>query len=158
LIIRDDRVLAQGMMTYTAPGAGTDLEIGKAVDIQVTKSESETKRTPNAQRWQGNDYAQVDLEGRIGLTNYRGTPVDLEITRQVLGNVTGADHGGAITRLNVIEQDRFAGAGGYPAWWGWYSWPPWWHQLNGMGRITWTLTLDAGKSVSLGYTWQYFWR
>ena len=156
LVIRDERVLAQGMMTYTAPGASMDLEIASSVDIQVTKRESETKRTPNAQRWQGDDYARVDLEGTIGLTNYRGTPVDLEITRQVLGNVTSADHGGAITRLNVIEQDRFTAAGSYPAWWGWYSWPSWWHRLNGIGRITWTLPLEPGKSLDLGYAWHYF--
>ena len=37
-------------------------------------------------------------------------------------------------------------AGNSPSWWGWYSWPSWWHQLNGVGRITWKIDLAAGKA------------
>ena len=39
LVVRDNRVLAQGLITYTAPNATSDLEVTKAVDIQVTKSD-----------------------------------------------------------------------------------------------------------------------
>ena len=158
LIVRDNRVLAQGMMTYTSVGANTDLEITKAVDIQVAKSETETQRTPNAVRLQGDDYARVDLAGKITLTNYKTLPIELEITRNVLGNVQTADHGGAIVKINSFEDGRYLAAGNGPSWWGWYSWPSWWHQLNGVGRITWKIDLAAGKSVDLGYTWHYFWR
>ena len=158
LIVRDNRVLAQGMMTYTSVGANTDLEITKAVDIQVAKSETETQRTPNAVRWQGDDYGRVDLAGKITLTNYKTEPIKLEITRHVLGNVQTADHEGVIVKINAFEDGRYMAAGNYPLWWGWYSWPSWWHQLNGVGRITWKIDLVAGKSVDLGYTWHYFWR
>ena len=158
LLVRDNRVLAQGMMTYTSVGASTDLEITKAVDIQVAKSETETQRTPNAVRWQGDDYARVDLAGKITLTNYKTQPVELEITRHVLGNVLTADHGGVVVKINAFEDGRYMAAGSYPSWWGWYIWPSWWHQLNGVGRITWKINLDPGKSVDLGYAWHYFWR
>jgi len=158
LIVRDNRVLAQGMMTYTSVGANTDLEITKAVDIQVAKSETETQRIPNAVRWQGDDYARVDLAGKITLTNYKSQPIELEITRHVLGNVQTADHAGAIVKINSFEDGRYMAAGNSPSWWGWYSWPSWWHQLNGVGRITWKIDLAAGKSVDLVYTWHYFWR
>ena len=154
LIIRGDRVLAQGMMTYTAPGAVTDLEITKAVDIQVTKNESEARRVPNAVKWQDNEYARVDLEGKITLTNYRGAPVDLEITRHVLGVASAADHNGLITKLNLLETGPIE----HPVWWNWYSWPSWWNQVNGLSRVTWKLSLEPGKSVELGYQWHYFWR
>lgn len=46
LILRNDRVLAQGMMTYAAPGADTDLSITTAVDIRVKKTDNETARIP----------------------------------------------------------------------------------------------------------------
>jgi hypothetical protein len=146
------------MMTYTSVGANTDLEITKAVDIQVAKSENETQRTPNAVRWQGDDYARVDLAGKITLTNYKSQAIELEVTRHVLGNVLTADHGGAVVKINAFEDGRYMGAGSYPPWWGWYSWPSWWHQLNGVGRISWKITLEPSKSIDLGYTWQYFWR
>jgi hypothetical protein len=78
LIVRDSRVLAQGMMTYTAVNATSDLEVTKAVDIQVAKSDAETARVPTAVRWQGTDYARVDLAGTITLTNHRDKAVDVE--------------------------------------------------------------------------------
>ena len=61
LILRDDRVLAQGLMTYASPGAETDLDITSAVDIRVKKTDTETKRTPNAASWQGDSYGRIDL-------------------------------------------------------------------------------------------------
>ncbi len=158
LVIRDNRVLAQGMMTYTAIGATSDIEITKAVDIQVVKSDAETARVPNAVRWQGDDYARVDLAGKIKLTNYRDKPVEIEVTRHVLGNVNSADNEGGITRVNVFEDGSYLGAGAYPLWWRWYSWPQWWSHFNGASRINWKIRIEAGKGADLTYTWHYFWR
>jgi hypothetical protein len=157
LVVRDNRVLAQGLMTYTTVNATSDLEIGKAVDIQVTKSDAETARVPNAVRWQGADYGRVDLAGTIKLTNRRDKAVDVEVTRHVLGNVIAADNGGVVVKVNVLE-DGGSIAAGPPIWWRWYSWPDWWAHFNGVGRITWKFRIEAGKSADLGYTWHYFWR
>jgi hypothetical protein len=157
LIVRDNRVLAQGLMTYTAVNASSDLEITKAVDIQVAKSDAETGRVPSAARWQGDDYARVDLTGTIKLTNYRDNAVDIEVTRHVLGNVTGAGNGGVVTKVNVFEDGSYM-AGDSPRWWRWYQWPNWWPHFNGVGRINWKIRIEPGKSADLGYTWHYFWR
>lgn len=43
-----NRVLGQGMISYTAPGADCDLGRTTAVDIKVAKSDEETGRIPNA--------------------------------------------------------------------------------------------------------------
>jgi hypothetical protein len=161
LIVREDRLLGQGLMTYTAKGAATDLPITAAVDIQVKKTDTETKRTPNAVTWDGNNYARIDLAGTVSLTNYRGKPVDLEIVRHVLGNIDAAEQDGKIEMVNVFEDSSFApggGAGLHPYWWTWWNWPNWWSRFNGVGRITWKLTLEPGKTESLKYSWHYFWR
>ena len=158
LILRDNRVLAQGIMTYTAIGASGDLEITKAVDIQVKKSDNETGRIPDARVLDGDTYARINLAGKITLTNYRDKTVEIEVTRHVLGNVTAADHGGVITSVNVFEDGSYRAGSDHPRWWRWYSWPNWWSHFNGVGRIAWTVTLEPGKSADLGYTWHYFWR
>lgn len=158
LIVRDSRVLAQGTMTYTAIGASSDLEITKAVDIAVVKSDAETGRVPNAVQYQDNAFARIDLAGKIKLTNYRDKTVEVEVTRHVLGNVTRADNGGVITRVNVFEDGTYMAAGDYPQWWRWYSWPQWWSHFNGVGRITWKVSIAPGASADLGYSWHYFWR
>jgi hypothetical protein len=159
LIVRDGRVLGQGLMTYTAKGGSSELPITTAVDIQVKKTDKETGRMPNAANWDSSSYFRVDLTGAISLTNYRNQPVTIEVKRHVLGNITNAGQDGKIEMINLIEDVSSAGdPGPYPFWWRWWSWPYWWNHFNSIGRIKWNVTLDAGKSVELTYQWHYYWR
>jgi len=150
LILRDERVLSQGTMLYTPHKATSDLEIGTAVDIQVTRSETESSRTPSAVRVNGDLYTEVNLSGSIKLTNYRKESVEVELRREVLGSAKSASHNGRIEKLNTVAE--------YPVWWRYYGWPSWWNQMNSIARITWNVTLAPGQSVDLNYTWQYYWR
>ncbi len=164
LIFHGDRILAQSLMTYAAAGAAEDLDITTAVDIKVKKTDRETARVANALKWQGSDYARIDLAGTLSLTNFTHKPVELEIKRQVLGKVTKTDHNGTAAMLNVAEEMNqldhpfWWGWYNWPDWWGWYNWPDWWHHVNGVGSITWKLNLPPSESVDLGYNWQYYWR
>ncbi len=158
LIVNNNRVLAQGLMTYTAIGSSTDLVVTNAIDIKVKKEDKEIARTPNAVTWQSDQYGKIDLNGVISLTNYGNKPAELEIRRNVLGKVASADHNGVAEMVNVIEDDNYRPEDLYPTWWQWYSWPNWWGHFNGIGRITWKITLDPKQSVDLGYKWNYFWR
>lgn len=158
LILNGDRVLAQAMTTYTAPGGELDLTLTTATDIRVKKSDKETGRIPNAASWNNQTYGRIDLAGTITLINFTDHAVDLEVTRNVLGNVGKADHDGKASMVNVFEDNDYAAPVETPAWWNYYSWPDWWSHFNGVGRITWKVHLDAGKTVDLGYTWHYFWR
>jgi hypothetical protein len=156
LILKEGRVLAQGMMTYTAMGGTSDLPITAAIDIRVQKSEVETQRTPRAENWNGTEFARIDMKGKVSFTSYLGQPVDVEVTRQVLGTATRADHDGAIEQGSMFEAE--AGEwDGLPPWWRWYSWPPGWIHLNGLARIKWSARLDPGKTVDLEYGWHYYW-
>lgn len=155
LIVSGDRVLGQGLMTYTAPGAECDLRLTDAVDLKVTKADTETGRTPNAINVNGSAYLRVNLAGRVGVTNRRGQAVDLEITRWVLGHADSAGQGGAVEMVNAYEA---ASGVEQPPWWGWYGWPGWWGAVNGVGRISWKVRVDAGQVVTLDYAWHYFWR
>jgi len=160
LIIRDNQVLAQGMMTYTAKGAETDLAITTAVDVGVKKTDKETDRVPNAVQWQKNQFMRVDLAGVLKLTNYRTEAIDLEVTRYVLGNVGKADHDGSVSMVNLFEDGQYSPGASQPSWWGWYNWPYWWNHFNGVGKIEWKLKLEPGadKAVELNYTWNYYWQ
>lgn len=155
LVMRDGRILAQGLMTYTAIGADGDLPITQAVEIGVKKQDKELKRVPNAETWQGREYGRVDLAGNITITNRRDQPVELEVVRYTLGNLTEAP-GGRIEMVNVVEDASLAGW--LPPWWPWYAWPDWWFHFNGVGKVSWKVTLEAGKAVDLAYAWNHYWR
>lgn len=158
IILRDKRLVAQGMMTYTSIGAKGELEVTTAIDIQVRRSDLETKRTPHATFVAGDPYLRIDLAGTISLTNHRSIPVKIEVTRHVLGDISEASHEGKIERGGLFDADRRWGRGTWPYWWGWYSWPWWWSHANGLARAKWTVALEPDQSTELSYKWSYFWR
>jgi hypothetical protein len=157
MILKDGRILAQGMMTYTPAGGEVDIELTTSVDIAVEKSDKETKRTPNAINWNGHNYARIDLEGKITLTNYKKESVEVEITRYVLGNVDTVGQNGENEMLNPFEDNSFLPDGAVSNWWRSYYWPWWWYRFNGIGKITWTTKLEPGKPADHTYDWHYFW-
>ena len=155
LIASGDRVLGQGVMTYTAPGAECDLDLTTAVDLKVTKRDKETGRVPGALTVDGSSYLRVDLQGNIAITNRRDQAVDIEVKRSILGHAVAAGQGGKAEMVNAYEE---GGAVAHPPWWGWYGWPGWWGAVNGVGQFTWNTRIEAGKTLALTYRWHYFWR
>jgi hypothetical protein len=157
MILRQGRIIAQGMTTYTAIGASSDLELTTAVDISVEKLDKETDHIADTVKWDGYSYARSNLTGTISLTNHRSDTVSLEIRRSVLGHIDSVSSKGSIEHLGRHE-------GGWmdptsrPFWWGWYNWPYWWYHFNAVGRVTWECELKPGKEIELQYSWHYFWR
>ena len=99
----------------------------------------------------------MDLAGTLSITNYQPQAADVEVTRNVLGNVGKAEQGGIVSMVNTLEDDDNPRPDN-PTWWNWYSWPGWWNHFNGMGRVVWKLKLEPGKSADLNYTWNYYWQ
>ncbi|MHC4572858.1 MAG: hypothetical protein ACYS76_01790 [Planctomycetota bacterium] len=157
LILREGRLIAQGMMTYTAVNASTDLDLTVAVDIAVEKVDKETAFTPDAEKWNGHRYGRRDLTGKIQLTNRRAETVYLEVRRSVLGHIDSASYEGRIEHLDRHEGGWMI-TDGAPFWWNWCNWPHWWYYFNSVGRATWKFELEPGKSADLEYNWHYFWR
>jgi len=156
MIFRDGKVLAQGMMKYTAVGAIGNLEVTTAVDIAVEKKDKETGRTPNAANWHNQKFDRIDLAGKVNLVNHRDQAVEVEVTRHILGILDGAGQDGAVEQISWAE-GGWANADGLPLWWSWFNWGAWWYEFNGIGRITWKVKIEPGKSVDLDYTWHYLW-
>lgn len=158
MIMKDGLILAQGMMTYTPVGGKVDVDLTTAVDITVKKSDNETARTPDAEKWNGDRYFRVDLTGKIALKNYKSEPVTIEVTRYVLGHIDEASNAGAIIKINPFEDRSFVPDAQTSAWWYSYSWPWWWYHFNTVGQVTWTTELKPNESADHEYSWHYYWR
>lgn len=141
------------MMTYTAPGAESDLPLTAAVDVAMKRSDKETNRTPNVLRIDGSEIARVDLTGTLSLTNYRKEPVALEVTRYVFGTILSATQDGKIEALDPVtgveelEQFNLRSLLSNEV-----------YRYNALGKVTWKLSLDSGKTATLNYNWQYLMR
>jgi hypothetical protein len=154
VLMRNQRILSQGMMTYTPAGGSSDLTVTTAVDIKIKKSEKETKRTADALNWRGHSFARLDMSGTFQLANFRDQTVEVEVVRFVVGEVDSADNFAKTERVSLLEGDDGVAR---PAWWGWYQWGYGWDQVNGVSRATWNAKIEPGKTLDLGYTWHYFW-
>jgi len=156
LVVSGDRVISQGMMTYTPVGGESDLTLTTSPDIQVTRSDRELKRTPNVENIYGSSLSRIDVQGTVTLKNLRGPAVDVEVTRYVLGNVESATRDGHVDRINVFEDDSFFTGEFKPTWWSYYSWPNWWFHRNRVDKISWKVRLEPGDPVELSYLWNYY--
>jgi len=112
----------------------------------------------NAIRIDDSNYTRINLDGSLKLTNFRNKAVEVEVVRHILGTTDSVSHDGLIEKLNVLEDSKYMAPGSLPYWWGYYNWPNWWRQLNGIGRITWKLNLNPGQQIELDYKRHYFWR
>jgi hypothetical protein len=155
LVLAQGKVLAQGRMTYTPRGAEVDLEINLAVDVRVDSEEHETRREPGPFRLGSEDFGRVEVAGSITLRNGKPTPIEVEVTRRVLGIADAVGQEGKQLQLDLLQ----AWYGGpLPGWWSWWSWPHWWFAHNGFGEFRWTVKLAPGAATTLDASWHYFWR
>ena len=104
-----------------------------------------------------NSFTRVNLKGRLGLANYRREPIRLEVSRYLLGVIDSVSGDGHSTNGNVFDSGLMLEAIGSATWWMRFSWPWWWASLNGLGRASWEVTLEPGRTVDLEYAWHYFW-
>ncbi len=159
LIERNGQLLAQTLMTYTATGGRSDIDLAPAVDITLKRSEDETKRTPDALTYNDNKFSRIDVAGKLTVTSFRAEPVTVEITRQFVGTVSEAGAGparGAIRQVGAGDDAFASPEGGAPAWWSYTN--DYWRQVNPLSSVTWSITLPAKGAVELPYKYSYFWR
>jgi hypothetical protein len=154
-IFSNGRLLGQSLLTYTAAGAATDLAMSAAVDLRVKRDDRRSEPIANAIKFGGDSYARVDVEGKVTISNFSTKKVTLEVSREALGALDLVE-GGESRQIEPGDSDSASAA--TPPWWSWFSWPYWWHEINGVGRATWKLELEPAASVTLSSKWHYFWR
>lgn len=154
LILKDGRVLAQSMIRYTPVGASCDVDLAPAIGIQVQVNDYQSEVRPNAIKMNGRDFARADMTGSIRLTNLGKAAVKIDVCRAILGNPDRADSDGVVIQLGPAD---WLTVNEFPQWWHWQPWPWWWYNINSTGKIQWLVEVGPGQTVSLGYTWHYFW-
>lgn len=156
LIIKNGRTLAQGMLSFTAPGGTSDLEVGKGVEIGVETSEREGERELSAVRWNNADYARARVDFSTTITNRKDTPVRLEVVKIAFGEQVEGGQGAKVEMLSPY--DPMLGSEDEWNWWRGYNWPWWWGRFNGAARISWDVTIEPGERHVLDAGWWYYWR
>lgn len=125
---KNGQPLAQAQLNYTPVKGTTELQLSKAVDVQVKNEEVETGREKSTvKRTSGIYYDKVTSSGVITITNYKDKSVKLRVTKNIDGTFASADNGGK------SRKTRSAGSG------------------SGLMEVYWEVDVEAGGKLQLKY-------
>ena len=151
----DAALLAQGLMTYAAPGGGSEIDLGTAVEVATDLTETVTGRREEPRARGDERFERVSLKGAITVTNRRPEATEITLTRLVPGVVDSVNESGSGRELGPADLAKLPpGASVLSD----YGTPDWWVSLNPLSEIEWTVTVEPGASKTVTYEWHYFWR
>lgn len=146
-IFREGRLAAHSLIMYTPIGGSSLCLLSDAPEIQIRSFDDQTSRTEEVleEGLAKLQWVRLGFKGTVRLENQSDHSVDLEVVRNVPGNIDAAPEG------TIFRSDRFEETGGRTR-----SDRPWVNRRTGSGRITWSLKLAPGEKRVLEYAWHAY--
>jgi hypothetical protein len=131
---RDWKPLGQDMLKFTTVGGEEVLRVTPATEVVGTHTLEEKERVRQKLRWNGSDYDfdLVTVVGTIKLRNVKKQPVELVLTRNLVGEIIVASDGGKITKDGLNLQS-----------------------VNSNSVVKWNVAVPSGEK-ELTYTYNVF--
>ncbi len=146
-VFREGRLAAHSLILYTPIGGNSLCLQSDAPEIQVRSFDDETSRSEEIvkEREESIHWVRLQYKGTVRLENQSNRTVDLQVVRNVPGNLDEAPSG------EIQRADRFDETGGRSR-----SDRPWVNRRTGSGRITWSVKLAPGEKRAFEYTWHAY--
>lgn len=122
-------ISGQGMIQFTAPGQDATVKINKSLEMLVKQSENVLETTPLPK---SNDKKLL-VEGSLQMKNLSDKPMEMEITKQIIGEPKEASDGGEFRQ----RPDRFLGG------------------QNTAGTFVWKIQVPPGETKSVTYRYTF---
>ncbi len=85
--VKDGQFVGQDTCFYTVPGTEASIRINRAMNVQAEQGEQEVERKRNAANFYGWSYDLVKLTGELKVRNRLDKAIELEITKELSGEV-----------------------------------------------------------------------
>ena len=131
--VKNGVILGQDTLRYTPPQAESTLKITRAVGVKAEQREFETDRKREAARMYGYSYDLITVRGELSIANFQDKTVDLEIVKNLSGEVKSTDPGAKVDKL----------AAGL-------------RRMNGLLKLTWTIQLNPGQKKDVSYAYEVY--
>jgi hypothetical protein len=130
----DWKPIGQNLMTFTPNGSDNVLRITTATEVVGKHEVEELERLPKQIREYGKmiSYELVTLEGKILLQNKRKQPVDVVLTRNIVGGIVSVSDAGKLSKDGTNLQ-----------------------ALNPYSNIKWNVTIPSGEK-EIKYTYKVY--
>jgi hypothetical protein len=120
--------VAQDTLGYTPPGGRSFLKLTVATDVSAEQSQTETTRTQV--NIAGRNYDEVTVAGKLKLTNWKSTEINMLVRKSVVGEVLESPDGKATKVARNLTS------------------------VNSNSEIEWEFKLPAGKDRELPYQYK----
>jgi hypothetical protein len=98
--------LAQAELTYTPVKGISEMQLSKAVDVQVKNDEEESAREKtNMKKTSLLYYEKVTSSGIINITNYKDKKIKIRVTKSIDGVFVTADNNGKSKKIKSTEDN-----------------------------------------------------
>jgi hypothetical protein len=131
--IRENMIVGQAQMPYTAAGDKATLRISRSADVSVEQEESEVERKQGVRQLYEVYYDLVTVKGEVALTNFKKQAVAVEVKKTLSGEVVSTDPQAKVEKLAAGIQ-----------------------KINGLRRLTWTIELPPGQTQKATYTYEVY--
>ena len=120
--------LAQAELTYTPVKGISEMQLSKAVDVQVKNDEEESAREKtNMKKTSLLYYEKVTSSGIINITNYKDKKIKIRVTKSIDGIFISADNNGKSKKIKSTEDNTSS------------------------TEISWEMEIEAGAKMQLKY-------
>jgi hypothetical protein len=147
-VFREGKLAAQSVLLFTPAGGSSLCLLGDAPEIEVQHKDQEVKRDDvpaPSDRKDVPSYTRIAFKGSVTLRNRSGRSVELEVNRNVPGNLDTVENGD-LARFDQPDDPlspyRVSRS--------------WVNRLTGSGRATWKVLLRPGEERTLLYNWHAF--
>ncbi|NOT52419.1 MAG: hypothetical protein HOP10_14205 [Chitinophagaceae bacterium] len=87
--------LAQAQLTYTPVKGNCDMQLSKAVDVQIKNEEEESSREKSSvKKTTSTYYEKITTSGNITITNFKDKKIKIRVAKNVNGVFSTADNAG----------------------------------------------------------------
>lgn len=134
LSFREWKPLGQDMLTFTPVGGENILKVTPATEVIGTHTLEEKSRVQTQLKYGGSTYTfdLITVEGSIKLRNIKKEPVELVLTRNLIGEVISASDGGKTSREGLNLQS-----------------------VNPNSTVKWNLMIPSGEK-EISYTYKIY--
>lgn len=134
VINQNELPIAQSQIKYTPAKGEQEVNISKAIDVQVRNEETEGKREKsNKKLSDGVMYDKVNYNGRIFLQNLQNKTIKIKISKSATGFATATSVNGKIKKV----KDEYT-------------------SVNALSMMEWEVELAAGQKMELTYNYFAF--
>jgi hypothetical protein len=133
-VVSDSRPIAQNTINYTPKGSKVNLKLTIANDVKTDRKENEIDRKRSVEIYK-RYYDLVTIEGELVIKNYKKQDINMEIKKNLTGEVIEISHNGKIKKIAEGLKD-----------------------VNFNSILTWDLSVKAGEEINIKYKYKLYQR